>query len=86
MDPDTHWPITGEKPVSYECTRSDRNPCERITSDGFVEFHKIPSEVLLSPYVSVFAMWIVPPKREGDKLVGGGDSVMSNWTFRLADK
>ena len=85
VDPDTYWPIAGEKAESYECTRSDRNPCERITPDGFVEYHRIPPEVLLSPYVSVFAMWIVPPNREGDRLIGGGNSVMSNWTFRLAD-
>ncbi len=86
VDPDTQWPFTDDQPVPYECTRSDLNPCEQISADGFVEYHKIPPEVLQSPYVSVFAMWEVPPKREGNRFIGGDKWVMSNWTFRLADE
>ena len=53
----------------WECGRSDRNPCERISPEGFVEYHRIPPAVFQHRYMSVFAMWSTPPTVVDDKVV-----------------
>lgn len=72
----------------WECGRSDKNPCERISAEGFIEYHRIPPAVFRHRYMSVFAMWSNPPTIVGDKIVppDGPDFVHANWFFHLADE
>ena len=73
---------------SYEYTRSNRNPGEHITLEGYIEYHKIPSEVLRRPYIIVSARWAIPPSVVDGKIVPKDDSKTPNahWLFYIADK
>ena len=72
----------------WECTRSNANPCERINTDGFAEYHRIPPAVLQHPYISVFAMWSVAPTLKNGKITPSDlpSSVSANWLFHLSDE
>lgn len=72
----------------WECTRSNANPCERINSDGFAEYHRIPPAVLQHRYISVFAMWSVAPTLKDGKIAPSDlpSSVSANWLFHIADE
>ena len=72
----------------WECTRSNANPCERINSDGFAEYHRIPPAVLQHRYISVFAMWSVAPTLKDGKIEQSDlpSSVSANWLFHIADE
>ena len=54
---------------SYDYTKSHRNPGERVSPEGFVEYYKIPIEVMQHPYIEVIARWSTPPRNENGKLV-----------------
>lgn len=71
----------------WECGRSDRNPCERISPEGFLEYH-VPPAVFQHRYMSVFAMWSVPPTIVDDEIIPpeGPDFVQANWLFHLLDE
>ena len=54
---------------SYVYSKSHRNPGERVSPEGFVEYHNIPNEVMQHPYIEVIARWSTPPRNENGKLV-----------------
>ena len=72
----------------WECGRSDENPCERISPEGFLEFHQVPQAVFQHRYVSVFAMWANPPTIVDDKFIpsDGPNFVQANWVFHLLEE
>ena len=71
----------------WECTQSQENPCERVNPGGFIEYHRIPSHVLQNPYISVFAMWSVPPEIVDGKFIEGTSWFASaNWLFHLTEE
>ena len=73
---------------TYEYKRSKRNPGERMTSDGYVEFHKIPPQILSRPYIFVNAIWSVPPDVVDGKIVEGSyvRAPNAHWLFYIAHK
>lgn len=79
--------LQGEEPEQYwECSRSELD-CERVDPEGFIEYYRIPPDVLRNPYISVFAMWSVPPEIVDGKFVEGtGWFAAANWFFHLADE
>ena len=72
----------------YEYMGSNRNPGERMTQDGYVEYHRIPPEVLSRPYIFVGARWHVPPVLKDGKMVPEdyGFAPQAHWLFYIADK
>ena len=72
----------------YEYVRSNRSPGERFTSDGHLEYYKIPPEVLSRPYVLVGATWSTPPRVVNDEIVpeSYGSPPNARWLFYIADK
>ena len=72
----------------YEYIGSNRNPGERMTHDGYVEYHRIPPEVLSRPYIFVPARWHVPPGLKDGKIVPEdyGFAPQAHWLFYIADK
>ena len=76
--------------AEYQCQLSEENPCDRLTPDGLVEYHKIPPEVLQHPYIVVYAVWDVPPSLKDGMLTfpegALSDSVKAHWMFHLINK
>lgn len=72
----------------WRCEHSEANPCERISPDGFLEYHSIPPAVFRHRYMSVFVMWSNPPTIVDDKIAppDGPDFVNANWLFHLSDE
>ena len=75
----------------FVCVLSGANPCERITPDGIVEYHKLPQEVLQHQYIVVYGTWDIPnvikiTDGEPELIYPEGaitHSVTAHWMFRL---
>lgn len=85
LDPDG-LPIEDEQYSSYRCVHSNRNPCSSLSPRGFIEYN-VPQDVLQHRYISVFAMWSIPPKVNDGNIVppSGRSFVNANWLFHLAN-
>ncbi len=74
---------------NYEYIRSHRNPGERVSEDGYIEYYQIPSEVLGCPYIRVSVRWNMPPPLKDGKMVISEDYIQppnAHWLFYIADK
>ena len=73
---------------SYMYSKSHRNPGERVSPEGFVEYHKIPHEVMQHPYIEVIARWSTPPRNENGKLVEVeyDQSPQASWMFYITNE
>ena len=64
--------------VEYECALGQIDPCMQESADGFVELHRIPTDILDNPYLLVFAKWSIFPDDDPD------GQALANWVFHVA--
>ena len=64
--------------VEYECALGQIDTCMRESADGFVELHRIPTDILDNPYLLVFARWSIFHDDDPD------GQAHANWVFHIA--
>ena len=66
-----------EPAAEYECTRFQVDPCMRAGPDNSVEIYGIPTELLESPHLLVFAKWSIDPEEDPEGVA------VANWAWHV---